>query len=153
MEPTTFEQAGHILSGMVPENLGAAKLYAHRYGMKVWFDAPKPTREHYEAQVIGPTSVPGAKVVAIEVGFHAEHTKEADNEAALARLVGAEKKWRKLVGPEAVCGVFLGRAEHWRRISETWADPDLEDPDLPFEIAARLTDYITALEPLRRAKT
>jgi len=152
VEPTTFEQAGHILAGMVPDELGEVRLAAHRYGMKVWFGSPKPTREHYEAQVIGPTSVPGAKVLGIEVGFHAEHTKEADNEAVLAKLVGSEKKWRKQVGPEAVCGAFLGRAEHWRRISETWADPDLGDPDLPFEIAARLTDYISALEPLRRAR-
>ena len=28
-------------------------------------------------------------------------------------------------------------------------DPDLGDPDLPMELATRLADYITALEPLR----
>ena len=38
----------------------------------------------------------------------------------------------------------------WQRLSETWADPDLGDPELPMEVAARLADYITALEPLRR---
>ena len=50
-----------------------------------------------------------------------------------------------------MAGVFLGRAEDWRRLSETLIDPDLGDPELGMEIAARLTDYITTLEPLRRA--
>ena len=48
------------------------------------------------------------------------------------------------------CG-HLGRAANWRRVSETWIDPDLGDPELAFEIAARLTDYISAIEPARRA--
>jgi hypothetical protein len=150
VELSVFEAVGALLPGMIPDGLGDVRQYAHRYGIKVWFDTEKPTREHYEAQVVGAKEVAGAKVLAIEVGFHAENTKEADNETALAKLMSAEKKWRKVVGPEAVGGVFLGRAEHWRRISETWPDPDLDDPDLPFEIAARLTDYISALEPLRR---
>lgn len=35
-------------------------------------------------------------------------------------------------------------------VGEVWfGDPDLGDPDLPIELAARLTDYITMLEPLR----
>ena len=46
---------------------------------------------------------------------------------------------------------FLGRAEHWRRISEVWPDPDLSEPGLAFEIASRLVDYVTALEPHLRA--
>jgi len=35
-------------------------------------------------------------------------------------------------------------------VSEVWPDPDLSDPELVFELAARLTDYFTALEPHRR---
>ena len=94
--------------------------------------------------------MPGAKVLAIEVGFHAEHSKEADNQAVIDRLLRVEKRWRKDVGKEAEAARFLGRAQHWRRVSETWIDPDLGDPELAFEIAARLTDYITAIEPCRR---
>ncbi len=65
-----------------------------------------------------------------------------------ARLTEAEKRWRRELGKEPVAGVFLGAAV-WRRLSETWPDPDLGGPDLAFEIAARLTDYMTALEPIR----
>jgi hypothetical protein len=53
------------------------------------------------------------------------------------------------VGKAAVVGPFLGRAKSWRRVSETWADPDLGDPELAIELAASLADYITALEPAR----
>ena len=152
MEQSVFEFVADILPGLVPEELGAVRISAHRYGIKVWFGADKPTREHYEAQVVGAKDVPDAKVLAIEVGFHAEHTKEKDNEAVLAHLLASEKKWRKAVGAEPDAGPFLGRAEHWRRVSETWPDPDLGDADLAFEIAARLTDYVTALEPTLRAR-
>jgi hypothetical protein len=124
---------------------------ARRHGIKVWFDAPTPPREHYEAQLVGAKDVPGAATLAIEVGFHAEHPKEAENERVLTALLTSQKRWRRDVGQEAEVGVFLGRATHWRRISETWLDADLSDGDLPFEIAARLTDYITALEPVRRS--
>lgn len=153
MEQSVFEFVADILPGLVPDELGAVHLSAHRYGVKVWFNTDKPTREHYEAQVIGAKDAPGAKVLAIEVGFHAEHTKEKDNEAVLAHLLATEKKWRRSVGTEPDAGVFLGRAGHWRRVSEIWPDPDLSDTDLAFEIAARLTDYVTALEPMLRTRT
>jgi hypothetical protein len=94
--------------------------------------------------------VPDANVLALEVGFHAEHQKEAENEAVLAKLMTKEKAWRKVIGAEAVPGEFLGRAVHWRRISETWPDPNLGERGIAFEIAARLTDYVTGIEPLRR---
>ena len=48
------------------------------------------------------------------------------------------------------CG-FLGRAKDWTRLSEVWPDPDLSDPELPFELAIRLTDYLVALQPLLRS--
>jgi hypothetical protein len=152
VEPVMFDGVGELLLGMVPEELGQVRLRAHRYGIKVWFGPAKPTRDHYEAQVIGPNALPsaGAKVLALEVGFHAEHTKEEDNEAILAALVKDERRWRKVVGNEPECGAFIGRAEHWRRVSEVWPDPNLGDPELPFEIAARLTDFITGIEPIRR---
>jgi hypothetical protein len=84
------------------------------------------------------------------VGFHAENPKEADNEAVIAALRDAEPAWRRELGDEPVIGSFVGRAERWRRVSEVWPDPDLGDRELAFEVAARLTDYITVLEPCRR---
>jgi hypothetical protein len=153
VEPVIFDGVGALLLGMVPEEFGELRLRAHRYGIKVWFGPAKPTRDHYEAQVIGPDAAPGARVLALEVGFHAEHPKEEENEAILAALVRRERQWRKIVGKEPECGVFLGRAEHWRRVSETWPDPDLSDPELPFEIAARLTDFITGIQPVLAARS
>ena len=46
-----------------------------RYGIKVWFGPSDPPREHYEAQVIGPNEVKEASVLALEIGFHAEHSQ------------------------------------------------------------------------------
>jgi hypothetical protein len=31
-----------------------------------------------------------------------------------------------------------------------WADPDLSDGEIAFEVGVRLIDYISVLEPLRR---
>jgi hypothetical protein len=147
-----FDEVGDALLGMVPPDLGAMHRRAHRYGIKVWFGSDTPSREHYEAQVIGPDAVTGAKVLALEIGFHSEYPKPDDNDDVIAHLAGAEKRWRTVVGKEAVVGPFLGRADHWRRVSETWPDPDLSDPELAVELAARLTDYITAIEPVRRRR-
>ena len=65
--------------------------------------------------------------LAIEVGFHSEYPKAAENDAVIAHLVANEKRWRRLVGKEAQVGEFLGRADKWRRVSETWPDPNLSD--------------------------
>jgi hypothetical protein len=146
-----FEEVADALRGLVPPDLGDVRSRAHRYGIKVWFDTDKPTREHYEAQVIGAGYVDDATVLALEVGFHSEHPKLEPNEAVLGALLAARTKWKAVLGKEAVAGPFFGRPDDWRRLSETWPDPDLDDPALAFEIAARLTDYITALEPVRRA--
>jgi hypothetical protein len=151
MEPSLFDDVGDAVRGLLPPELGEVHLRAHRYGIKVWFRTVKPTREHYEAQVVGARDAPGARTLALEVGFHCEHRKEPENEAVIARLTAQEKRWRRDIGKEAVVGPFLGRAEHWRRISEVWLDPDLSEAGLAFEIASRLVDYITALEPLVRA--
>ncbi len=151
MEPDLFADVAGILPSLLPPGVGRAHQRAHRYGVKVWFGGEEPNRDHYEAQVVGARDVPGATVLALEVGFHAEQPKEAANEATLAALVAGRKAWAKVLGDEATAGPFLGRATKWRRLSETWIDPDLSVDDLAFEIAARLADYITALEPLRRA--
>jgi hypothetical protein len=152
MEQSLFDEVADALRGMVPEDLGPVWHRAHRYGIKVWFGSETPSREHYEAQVISPDAVRDAKVLALEIGFHTEHPKLADNEQVIARLLSNERKWRKIVGRDAEVGPFLGRADVWRRVSETWPDPDLSDVELPVELAARLVDYVTALEPARRTK-
>ncbi|HEY5888336.1 MAG TPA: hypothetical protein VIT24_11445 [Acidimicrobiales bacterium] len=144
-----FEEVCEALRGLVPPELGTFRHKTHRYGTKIWFGPEAPPKEHYEAQVVGARDVPEAEVLAIEVGFHSEYPKDADNEVVLSELLAAESAWRPELGDEAVADVFLGRADNWRRISETWPDPDLEDPELGTELAMRLLDYIEALEPLR----
>jgi hypothetical protein len=151
MELQLFDEVGEVLRGLLPEELGVLHTKHHRYGIKVWFGPATPTREHYEAQVIGAEHVPEARVLALEVGFHAEHRDPADNERAVARLLAQGTRWRKALGTDAVAGEFIDDRHGWQRVSETWPDPDLGDPDLPLELATRLTDYITALEPLRAA--
>jgi hypothetical protein len=146
-----FDEMADVLRTLLPPELGEVRMRPRRYGIKVWFDAAAPPREHYEAQVIGARHVEGASVLGLEVGFHAEHPRQEQNDAILAHVLAAEAAWRPVLGAEAVAGPFLGRPDDWRRISETWPDPDLGDPELPFELAARLTDYVTAIEPLRRA--
>jgi hypothetical protein len=151
MEPSLFDEVADALRGLVPPELGELRHQARRYGIKAWYGPETPPREHYEAQVIAARHAADATVLALEVGFHAEHQRVGDNEAVIADLLAAERRWRRAIGPEAVAGPFLGRADVWRRLSETWADPDLGDRDLPLAIAARLTDYVSALEPWRRA--
>ena len=148
MESSLFDDAGDALRGIVPAELGPMRMRAHRYGIKIWFGSQNATKEHYEAQVVGARDVPAARTLALEVGFHSEHPKAAANDDVIARIMTHEKQWRRTVGAEAEVAPFLGRAEHWRRISEIWLDPDLGEPGLAFEIASRLVDYITAIEPL-----
>ena len=152
VELSIFDEVGDALRGLAPPELGEQHHRAHRYGVKVWFGPATPTREHYEAQVVGPDADKRATVLAIEVGFHSEYPKAVDNDAVIAHLVANEKQWRRAVGKEAQVGDFIGRADRWRRVSETWPDPDLGDGGLVIEIAMRLTDYITALEPVRRRR-
>jgi hypothetical protein len=153
LELSLFDEVADALRGAVPPTVGPDpfRCRPRRWGIKVWFGPETPGREHYEAQVIGPHGVEGATVLALEVGFHAEHAKAADNEAVIARLMEGESKWRRTLGPEPVVGEFIGSegGGAWRRISEAWPDPDLGAPDLAIELADRLADYLTALEPLR----
>ena len=152
VELSIFEEVGVALRGLAPEELGEYHHRAHRYGVKVWFGRSTPPREHYEAQVLGADADPEARVLAIEVGFHSEYAKAEENDAVIAHLLESEKRWRRVLGKEAQVGEFLGRQDRWRRVSETWPDPDLGDGGLVIEIATRLTDYITAIEPVRRRR-
>ncbi|HEX2314413.1 MAG TPA: hypothetical protein VHJ17_11790 [Thermomonospora sp.] len=150
VDETLFEQVGEVVRGAAPHELGRPRIMVRRTGVKVWYGDETPLREHYEAQLIDAEIVTEARERALEIGFHAEHAKEADNDAVLAALAGRESRWRPDLGEEAVAGAFLGRGS-WRRISETWLDPDLAVADAAFEIGVRLVDYIRALEPHRRA--
>jgi hypothetical protein len=143
VEQTFFHQVQDVLEGFVIDVAGTLHSTAHGRGIKVWYD--DATREHYEAQLV---RVDG-KVV-LEVGFHAEHPKVGENDALLNRLLDAEHVWRRELGGEPEAGVFIG-VDRWRRISEIWDEPDADDVDAAIEIAARLADYISVLEPLRRA--
>lgn len=150
MELMLFEEVADALRDLVPSELGPVRCRARRYAIKVWFETETPPREHYEAQVIGPRVAPEASILAIELGFHAEHPQVAANDAVLGRFLDHERQWRRVLGDDAVAGPFLGRPEDWRRLSEIWPDPDLSDPETGIEIATRLTDYVTLLEPIRR---
>jgi len=151
VEIQLFDEVADAVASLLPGELGQVRCRTHRYGIKLWFDTATPGREHYEAQVLGPSAIDEAEVLALEVGFHAEHADQARNEAVLSRLLADEPNWRAALGDEAQAGSFLGRRDDWRRLSEVWPDPDLSDPAIGLEIAARLTDYVTALEPARRA--
>ena len=152
LELSPFDEAADVLRGMMPVEFGEPRCRSNRYGLKLWFGPAKPTREHYEAQVIGADEVEGASVLAIEIGFHSEYPQPPENDAVLAHLATSERTWRRTLGAEPEAGAFLGRQSGWRRVSETWPDPDLGDPELGFELAARLIDYVTALEPARRMR-
>lgn len=142
MERRFFEQVQDVIEGLVFDVDGTLHRKAHGRGVKIWFgDA---TREHYEAQLI---RLDG-KVV-LEVGFHAEHPNVDENQAVLDQLLVAESGWRRRLGAEPESGVFLG-VDRWLRISETWDEPDPDDFEIAIEIAARLADYVSALEHLRR---
>jgi hypothetical protein len=153
VELTLFDEVAEALRSLAPPELDGLHQRARPYGIKVWFGQASPPREHYEAQVINARHVADASVLAIEVGFHAEHPKVADNDAVLVRLLRDQRTWRRTLGKEAIAGPFLGRPDDWRRVSETWPDPDLGDPDLGLELATRLLDYMVCLEPWRSSDT
>ena len=148
MELSVFEETAELVRAMVPEELGAVRVRAHRRGVKVWFDTEVPGKEHYEAQQLSRRYVDGVEGMAIEIGFHTEHRELDRNLAVVHTLVSSEAKWRKVLGEEPEIAAFYG-ADNWRRVSEAWVEEDLEDPDLAFEMASRLVDYVSAIEPAR----
>ncbi len=135
---------------MSPDSIGEVRVRAHRRGVKVWFDTEVAGKEHYEAQLLSRRYVDGTEGMAIEIGFHTEHKDQATNVAVVDQLSSTEKTWRKELGGEPEVDVFYG-AENWRRVSETWIEPDLDDEEITFEIASRLVDYVSALEVARRS--
>ena len=141
MERTFFEQVLDAVEGFVGDDHGPLSSSAHRRGLKIWFG--DSTREHYEAQLIR-----WGDGAALEIGFHSEHPRTETNQAVLDHLKAAEGRWRAELGPEAEVGEFIG-ADNWRRVSELWDPPDPDDPEIPMEIAARLADYVDAIEPHR----
>ncbi len=142
MEPGFFEVERDAFEGFVAGVTGRRNIYVHSRGLKVWFD--DDSREHYESQLI---RVDGE--VQLEIGFHAEHPKAPRNDEVLRRLLAVEPLWRPQLGDDAVAGDFIGRAG-WRRISEVWPAPDSAVIDEAIEAAARLADYVIALEHVRR---
>jgi len=149
VELPLFEQVADLVRALIPDELGDLRWRAHRRGIKVWFDTDQAPKEHYEAQHLPRRHVDGQEGLAIEVGFHAEHPNQDTNVAAIDQIARSEKAWRKVLGPQPECGVFYG-SETWRRVSEAWIEPDLDDPELAFEIAGRLVDYLTMIEPARQ---
>ena len=148
MELGLFDEVAEAVRALTPDEHGDIRVRSHRRGVKVWFGTVKPPREHYEAQQLPRHYVDGVSGMAIEIGFHAENPDVEANDIAVGALAAAESKWRKSLGAEAEIGEFFGAA-NWRRVSEAWIEPDLDDPELPFEVASRLVDYLTALEPVR----
>ncbi len=140
-----FEIVRDAFEGFVSGVDGQRSTYVHSRGVKAWFN--DNTREHYEVQLI---RVDGT--LQMEVGFHVEYPKAALNDAVLQRLRTTEKRWRKTLGEKAVAGDFIGRTG-WCRISEVWTANETPDIDEAIEVAARLADYVIALEPARRATT
>jgi hypothetical protein len=137
-----FDQVRDAFEGFVAALGGDLHTAAHGRGVKAWFgDA---TREHYEAQLIRTD-----EGLRLEIGFHAEYSKAKENDAVLARLVSQERKWRPTLGDEAEAGGFIGRTG-WIRISEVWEPPQFDAIDDVIDVAARLADYVNAIEPVRR---
>lgn len=79
MERTFFHQVRDVFEGFAIDAAGTLHTSVHGRGVKVWYD--DATREHYEAQLV---RVEGD--VLLEIGFHAEHPKAADN-----RLFGFQR--------------------------------------------------------------
>ena len=151
MEFPLFDEVEEVVRSMAPDGLGTLQIRTHRRGIKVWFGPKAPVKEHYEAQFIPRRHVDGGDGHALEIGFHAEHREESANDAALDALLAEKKTWQNELGIEAEPGAFLGNTT-WRRISDVWLDADPDDPELGFEIASRLVDYLDIIEPLRRLR-
>ena len=82
-----FDEVAEAVRGLTAGDREDMRQQARRWGLKAWFGAERPTREHYEAQLIAPDGVAGATVSALEIGFHAEHPDAEENDAAIARLM------------------------------------------------------------------
>ncbi len=144
VDDSFFDHVRNATEGFVGGITGVRHATAHSRGVKVWFAGA--TREHYEAQLIH-----DGNATKLEIGFHAEHPNGAQNDAVLKHLLSLEPTWRPDLGNEAETGSFIGR-KGWTRISECWEPPTASSIDEAIEVAARLADYVNALEPLRRER-
>lgn len=141
-----FAQVDDIVRSLGGPNPNDLRSRVHRSGIQLWFGQEAPTKFHFEAQVLGRKKVDGTDGLALEIGFHAEHRDESENEAVLAALTAAEARWRPVLGDEATTGVFFD-ADKWRRLSDVWLEPNLGDDDVAFDVASRLVDYLDAIQP------
>lgn len=145
-----YQDARDALVGFLPEAYARFHHRLHGRGLKVWFGDAE--RTHYEIQEVGRVAEGGREHVrrGLEIGFHAELRDPAANEAVLAVLVAAEPRWRPELGPTAQVGYFVGdRDRRWRRVSEFWTGPEIDEPDTAIEAADRLAVYIVSLEGVR----
>lgn len=147
MEPDLFALIAEVTRSLSNDGLGDMHSRAHKYGTKVWFDAERPPPSHFEAQVMGRRDIDGETGIAVEIGWHGEARSEQDNERTLQALMDRERQWRKPLGIEAEPGEFFN-ATRWRRLSETWLEPDLSVQGVDLEIGSRLADYVNALQPV-----
>ena len=148
-----YQDACDALVGFLPPDLVTFEHRLHARGLKVWFG--EVHREHYELQEVGMVERGGRDVLerGLEIGFHAEHRDPAANDAALAPLLRAEKRWRSALGADPSAGAFVNdQGRGWQRISEFWTGAEIDEPDTAIEAADRLAGYIAALEPLRRGR-
>lgn len=140
-----FDDVRDALAGFLPRELRSVSTRVSSRNLKVWYG--DLDREHYEVQAIGRARP------RLEVGWHAEHRSSDKNVRALAALVAGEKTWRRALGRDVKCGPFIGGpGGSWRRVSEVWDGPNLWGPEAAIEAAARLAEYVQALEPLRRTR-
>lgn len=157
MSRTFFASLTDALWGFLPRELQTFQAQSGPHNLKVWY---RSSHEHYEVQRISKAVLKASGqrsgASALEVGFHAEHAKSADNEAVLAHLAEKETSWRRGLGREPVAGPFLGRreiADRWKRISELWTDVSFDGDGAAIEAAERLGAYIRVIEPLLTRKT
>ena len=137
-----YSDVADALTGFLPPSLRDFEYYRTNSNLKVWYTGDG--REHYEVQILKHN-----KKIVLEIGFHAEHKDRDRNEEAMQSLTRVEKKWRGKLGAEPEVGPFIGQQSGtWRRVSETWDATD--DPEMAVDAAARLADYITTLEPIRK---
>lgn len=156
MSTTFFADVADALWGFLPRPLQGFQRQVGAHNLKIWY---RSTHEHYEVQRISRAilraSGERAGASALEVGFHAEHPKVADNEATIAVVTAKETTWRRGLGREPVAGGFLGRPEirdRWRRVSEVWVDVSTDEDGAAIEAAERLGAYIRTLEPMLKRR-
>jgi hypothetical protein len=137
-----FDDLEDALRGFLPPDLSGFSARKSGRNIKLWYG--DDAAEHYEVQLASGK---------LEIGWHAEHRDVSHNDAALQRLTTAEKTWRKALGQDPVAGKFIGRyGPVWRRLSEVWDGPGLDDPETAIEAADRLATYVEVLEPVRRGQ-